>query len=354
MTDRVSVVIPGYNGRAFIAEALDSVFGQSSLPREIIVVDDASRDGTPELVEAIGRAAPVAVRLIRLARNSGGPARPINVGIEAASGDLICVLDQDDLLLPDKLQGQARALAEHPGIALAFSLCAVQPDPTRPVQEPAVVRHLVDAGVERDGGFLEIPGAVVLRLLLEHDNYILGYPGFLFRRGAWESKGGVDEGLRIGSDYDLLCWLCTRGPAAFFPRAQYLRRLHRGNMCNNRVAMCLDLARVKSRYLRAAVALAADPALDRGVRGWYDGMAYWMREAGEYRASLECYRLMARLWGPGGVSWALMKLAPHWALRRIARRPSRGALVARRPGGDGEGIPRSPGEELKVNGNGKP
>src|SRR4051812_26695488 len=96
----ISVIVPSYNGSAFIAEAIRSTFEQTLLPVEILVVDDASTDNTPDLVEALAKGAPVPVRLIRLTKNCGGPAQPMNLGMAEARGDYAAILDQDDVFLP--------------------------------------------------------------------------------------------------------------------------------------------------------------------------------------------------------------------------------------------------------------
>ena len=99
----VSVVIPSYNGILFISEAIGSVFDQTRPPREIIVVDDASTDGTADLVASIACQAPLRIQLVRLSTNSGGPAHPMNVGIGVATGRYIAILDQDDRFTPERL-----------------------------------------------------------------------------------------------------------------------------------------------------------------------------------------------------------------------------------------------------------
>ena len=58
----ISVVIPSYNASRFIRETLTSVFAQTRLPEEIVVVDDASSDGTPAIVRELVKSAPVPLR----------------------------------------------------------------------------------------------------------------------------------------------------------------------------------------------------------------------------------------------------------------------------------------------------
>ena len=80
----ISVVIPAYNSASFMRETLASVFAQRRQPDEALVVDDASTDGTLALVRELAVTASVPPRLIELPKDMGGPAAPMNVGIEAA------------------------------------------------------------------------------------------------------------------------------------------------------------------------------------------------------------------------------------------------------------------------------
>ena len=103
-----SVVIPVYNRRALVGRAIRSVLAQQGADFEVIVVDDASDDGTPEQVrEEFGSA----VKIVILEENSGVSAAR-NRGIAAAEGEWIALLDSDDEWLPNKLARQAAALRE--------------------------------------------------------------------------------------------------------------------------------------------------------------------------------------------------------------------------------------------------
>lgn len=97
---RFSVIIPVYNGSAFIAKAIGSCLKQTLQPVEVIVIDDASDDGTAEIVQAIDSS------LIVYHRNASnlGPSASRNIGIAMAGGDWICFLDADDIFHPQKLE----------------------------------------------------------------------------------------------------------------------------------------------------------------------------------------------------------------------------------------------------------
>lgn len=111
---KISVIIPLYNTRAYIAEAVDSILAQTLRADEVIIVDDGSTDGGPDLLERYGPA----VRVIRQAH--AGPATALNRGVAEAAGDLLAFLDADDLWTRDRLRLGARALMADAAMDGAF------------------------------------------------------------------------------------------------------------------------------------------------------------------------------------------------------------------------------------------
>ena len=105
---RVSVIIPTYGRSAYLTQAVDSVKAQTWPAHQIIVVDDCS----PEPVELDD------VLLLRHERNMG-PAAARNTGLAHATGDLVLFLDDDDLLLPRRLETAVRELGGHRAHAMA-------------------------------------------------------------------------------------------------------------------------------------------------------------------------------------------------------------------------------------------
>jgi len=116
----VSVIMPSYEGAAFIGETIESVLAQTYEPIELIVVDDGSIDGTPEIVAGYAERFPSRVRLERN-EDRRGPCRRRNDAIDLARGALIAWLDQDDLWLPEKTQRQVDVLLARPDVGLVYS-----------------------------------------------------------------------------------------------------------------------------------------------------------------------------------------------------------------------------------------
>ena len=110
----VSIVIPCYNSARFLADTLESAFTQSYPHTEIIVIDDGSTDGTPELIRSYGDR----VRA-EFGPNRGASAAR-NRGTELARGEFIQYLDSDDLLTPDAIARRVAAL-QRSGADVAYS-----------------------------------------------------------------------------------------------------------------------------------------------------------------------------------------------------------------------------------------
>jgi glycosyltransferase involved in cell wall biosynthesis len=102
----VSVVIPTLNAEAFLAEALESVLGQTYEPVEVIVVDGGSTDDTAAIARRYG----ARVIIERAGRQPGAR----NAGVRAARGSLVSFLDSDDLWSPRKLSTEVAHLEAHP------------------------------------------------------------------------------------------------------------------------------------------------------------------------------------------------------------------------------------------------
>jgi glycosyltransferase involved in cell wall biosynthesis len=113
---RVSVVIPVYDGASYLAEAIDSALGQTRPPDELVVVDDGSADGTPEVIASYGD------RLTAIRQEHLGNARAVNLGIEATSGEFIAFLDADDVWDQDKLRMQLGVLERDRDADAVFGL----------------------------------------------------------------------------------------------------------------------------------------------------------------------------------------------------------------------------------------
>ncbi|HEX6472243.1 MAG TPA: glycosyltransferase [Streptosporangiaceae bacterium] len=177
-TELVSVIIPNYNGAKTLAACLDSVHEQTYRCLEVIVVDDASTDGSADIAKSH------ACTLIELPDNRG-PAAARNRGIEASRGGILFFLDADVALAPDAVETAVRILREHPEYSGASGIYA-----TTPLFDDGVIERYQslhahywrrrNAGIVRAGYFS------------------LG----ALRRSTVEDIGGFDESLRANNNED--------------------------------------------------------------------------------------------------------------------------------------------------------
>ncbi|MBR4668935.1 MAG: glycosyltransferase family 2 protein [Butyrivibrio sp.] len=108
----VSIIVPVYNASKYIASAIEMVSRQTYKDWELILVDDASTDGSADLIQEIINSQKKRIRLIRKDRNEGAAAAR-NTGIDASSGRYIAFLDADDIWKEDKLEKQVRFMEEN-------------------------------------------------------------------------------------------------------------------------------------------------------------------------------------------------------------------------------------------------
>ncbi|WP_170947155.1 glycosyltransferase family 2 protein [Bordetella genomosp. 2] len=137
----VSIVMPAYNAGRFIGAAIDSVLAQTCQDWELIVVDDASTDGTAGLVRAYQQR-DARIRHERQPRNQGVAAAR-NRALEMARGRYVAFLDSDDTWEPAKLARQL-AFMEQSGAAISYAAYLRVDDDGRElsrVRVPAVVRY---------------------------------------------------------------------------------------------------------------------------------------------------------------------------------------------------------------------
>ena len=114
---KVTVLMPVYNGGRFLREAIKSVLNQTYKDYELLAIDDGSRDDSVKIINSFGDSR---IRLVKNEKNMG-QMNTLNKGLALARGEYIARMDQDDISLPERLQKQAEALDENPGIPLVFS-----------------------------------------------------------------------------------------------------------------------------------------------------------------------------------------------------------------------------------------
>ncbi len=188
---KISVIIPTWNRAGCLPAALDSVFAQSLVPHEVIVVDDGSTDNSRAIIQRHYRT----VRYIHQENRGVSSAR--NTGIRAAAGDWIALLDSDDRWEAHKLERQQRALQGRPGAKICHSdeIWIRNGKRVNPMKKHA----------KRGGRIFQhcLPLCVI------------SPSAALIRRELFDEIGLFDEALPACEDYDLWLRICAIHPVLY-------------------------------------------------------------------------------------------------------------------------------------------
>lgn len=211
---KVSVIIPVYNCELYIAQAIESVLNQTYTDYEIIVIDDGSTDNTRQVLE------PYLTKIRYFYQENQGLSATRNQGIKMATGELIALLDADDLFLPYKLQEQVAIFDAQSTIGLVQSGWRVVNEKGEKIQD-----------VEPWHKSPELDLVSWLKWKATNPS------GMMFRKQWLERVGGFNENLRRLEDFDIVIRLALAGcEATWFPKVAVCYRQHSGNMTKNLLA----------------------------------------------------------------------------------------------------------------------
>jgi glycosyltransferase involved in cell wall biosynthesis len=196
-----TVVIPTYNRRAIVCEAIGSALAQREADFEIVVVDDGSTDDTAATLE---RHLGSRIRLVRTDNRGVSAAR--NLGVRLGRGELIAFLDSDDLWLPGKLAAQVTFMHTYP----QAQICQTEEIWIRNGQRVNACDH-----------HRKPDGAIFERSL---ELCMVSPSAVLMRRSLFERTGGFDESLPACEDYDLWLRISRNTPVWLLPEAFVIKR----------------------------------------------------------------------------------------------------------------------------------
>lgn len=278
----VSVVIPCYNGRAYVADAIESVLAQTYPRLEVIVVDDGSSDDSRDVVRAIGDGR---VRLVEHEKNRGIAAAR-NTGIRSARGGCVGFLDQDDTWRPRKLEKQIAVLeGDRAGeIGLVFTGREILRNGKRRVlaRDLHFPRPLESA-----------PRREVLAAFLRRN--FVWLISALVRRRCFDDVGLFSESIRSGvDDLEFCVRLAMKYRLAYVDEILVTRREH-GMNYTDPTRMLADNLEMVDRIVRA------EPSLERlaGKRrsDLYFSCGRWWHDRGDRGRAWGAYRQSLKLDG---------------------------------------------------------
>lgn len=296
-TPKTSVLLPVYRGMPYLAEAVDSVLGQSMQDFELLIGDDGSDDGTREFLASLSDPR---VRVVPPG-DSRGLFPNLNRLLPLARGALIRLFCQDDVLADNALEQEARFFQRYPEIGMAF--CKYQeilPDGRRQTRLP-----------HRD-----LPNVLEPPLATQHFFYHGCIPGNLstvtVRREEFEQGGGFDVSYRVSGDYERWSRLGVRRAVGVIHQPLVWLRTHPKRLSSaegSQVAFVRENARIRSQLLPRLPAELQDFAQSYAIRrtrvlDWHSALRYLLR--GKGGAAARVWRTFSfGQWLSAGMWWFL-------------------------------------------------
>jgi glycosyltransferase involved in cell wall biosynthesis len=326
----VSVLLAVHDGARFLGDAVESVLGQTLDDLELVVVDDASTDATPDLLSACEDTRLVVVRN----GEQLGLAASLNAALERATGRYVARLDADDVALPPRLERQVARMQAEPAVAIVG----------------ADVADLDEDG--RVGAVHEMPrGPVAVRW---HALFAAPFfhPTVLVDRETLDRHGlRYDESFLESEDYELWARLLTVADGANVPEPLVLKRLHPGQASERRRDVQTSFQRRVALREIARLAPGLSPEDAELAWGLGSGRDRTRAGAGPYRELLERFEQKhgfdagvrdeaARSLARAGAVATALQLSPSLPVRLpVARRRRRRAA---------ERVPASPSTTVSV------
>lgn len=215
----VSVVVPVYNGEEYLEESLESILGQTYDNLEVLVMDDASTDGAPAILQSFAERDD-RVRYERQPSNRGIFGN-INDGIALARGDYVAIHHSDDVYDREILAVEVAYLDRHPDVGAVFC---------------------TDIFIDQSGtefGRLELPpeiraaevlsDAAVVNGILRHQNVFIRGGTSLIRNAVYEEVGNFDDAYSLRADLHMWLRISRRFPIAILDRPLVRYRTHAEN-----------------------------------------------------------------------------------------------------------------------------
>lgn len=205
---KISVILTCYNGSEWIGGAIESVLSQTLGDFELAVVDDGSTDDSASVVSGYLSDK----RVVYRKKDNGGVASARNLGLGITNGEYVCILDQDDLWLPGKLEAQAAFMESVDEAKAVYT-------GVRRIDKEGRSLGERDFPPPREGD--------LFRIFLAR-GVAVPIVSVMFRRPALEAAGGFDEKLFGKDDFDLLTRVAKGSYIGFIPEVLTLQRFRPG------------------------------------------------------------------------------------------------------------------------------
>lgn len=228
----ISVVMPVYNRKDYLPEAIESVLNQTYSDFELIIIDDGSTDRSPDIIEQYAKNDPRIIVVVN-PKNCGNYYSR-NKGMALAKGQFIAVMDSDDVSLPERFEKQLAYFNTHPEVDILGTQGLDVDESLNPIQTS---NYPLD------------PAQVRWQLMFGHS---LCHPSIMMRRRVLDEFGFRYHDQLVSQDYELFMRASTNLKIANLPEVLIYVRKHQQNISTQKRQFGQDqlFQIVRSNFMR--------------------------------------------------------------------------------------------------------
>ena len=253
--EHITVLMPAYNAGRYIAEAVESVLGQTHRDFDLVIVDDGSSDDT---LAAARRFEPLDPRVHVVAQANSGIANTMNAALAGIRTEWVACMHADDVMLPDRLERQVAFVRENPDVAVVSGLVVMIDDAGREIgrsRSHLTTRHAVRTAVAA--------GECVA----------FNHPATIFRRSVVDAVGGYRQEFWPAEDTELWNRVAGAGHLVLVQPEFLLKyRIHGGSASMSRSRLMVQKLAWMERCMAARRTGEAEPTWEQFLasRRWND------------------------------------------------------------------------------------
>ncbi len=201
MNPLVSIIVPNYNHKAYLPKRLQSIKDQTFKDYELLLLDDASTDGSAAYLKKFQAENPHS-RFIPNGKNSGSPFKQWNKGVAEAKGQYVWIAESDDYAEPNLLEELVTLLQKHPTVGIAYGQSYLVNEKDEILNSYAENLQFIYQTNTWESDFVEHGPEACRKWLLKH-NPIPNASGILIRKEAYEKVGGAQTNMNLNGDWFL-------------------------------------------------------------------------------------------------------------------------------------------------------
>ncbi|MES2500981.1 MAG: glycosyltransferase [Pseudomonadota bacterium] len=207
----ISVVMPVYNAEKYLKQSIESILNQTFADFELVMINDGSTDGSLKILESFAK---LDSRCSVYSQENKGISETINNGIRLSRAEIICIMDNDDVSMPLRLEKQFQYLNDYPEcVALGTNALLIDPD-------GLPINTWVYEQTHDEIDSSNLSGASGSRIC---------HPSVALRKSAVLAVGGYRPEFQLTMDYDLFLRLAEVGKLANLPDVLFKYRQHLGS-----------------------------------------------------------------------------------------------------------------------------